>query len=240
MLARGVTIREAETTTAAGAQVAASVLVLDDVRKRWPGSPGAVLAAVDLVLRPGEAVVLTGRNGAGKTTLLRIAASLITPDGGTVRIGGRDPERERRACQRQLGFLAAGSSGLYGRLDAERHLHLWSRLALMPPPQRAPAVAAAIERFALGAFCGRRVDRLSMGQRQRLRLALAFLHGPRLVLLDEPRTSLDDDGAALLAEAVRGLVAGGGAALICAPAAEAAGVTADRVLELRDGALGPA
>jgi ABC-2 type transport system ATP-binding protein len=222
------------------ASVGPSVLDLEEIVKRWQGMPAALLDGVSVCLSPGETVAITGRNGAGKTTLLRIAAGLIVADSGTVRVQGLDPERSRTECQRRLGFLAAGNSGLFARLKVEQHLDYWARLALLPALRRRQAIAATLVRFSLAELCGRRVDRLSMGQRQRLRIALAFLHEPDLVLLDEPRTSLDDEGAELLRHAIRDLTARGGAALLCVPSGEDAGVDLDRVLVVRDGGIYPA
>src|SRR3954470_16140815 len=97
-----------------------ALLELRGIVKRWPGTPAPVLDAVDLAVAPGEVVAVTGRNGAGKTTLLRIAAGLLLPDAGTVRVDGMDPELERAACQARIGYLSAGNSGLYGRLRVEQ------------------------------------------------------------------------------------------------------------------------
>jgi len=191
-------------------------LALRGIVKRWPGAP-PVLEGVDLHLREGSTVAISGRNGAGKTTLLRIAAGLIAPESGTVRLEGFDPERDRTEFQRRIGFLSAGNSGLYARLKAEHHMELWARLALLPRAQRGPAIEAAAAKFELEPLFGRRVDRLAMGQRQRLRLALAFLHRPTIMLLDEPGTSLDEDGLALLGSALESLKARGGAAIVCLP-----------------------
>ncbi len=214
----------------------AAVLTLRGVTKRWPGAP-PVLDGVGLEVAPGTTVAVTGRNGAGKTTLLRIAAGLIAADAGQVEVAGHALERERTAALRRLGFVSAGNVGLYGRLGVEQHLALWSRLALVPRGARAGLIRLAVADFALDGLLGRRVDRLSMGQRQRLRLAGAFLHEPTVVLLDEPRTSLDADGAALVAQAVERVRARGGAAVICAPSAEDCPVRLDRCLRVADGRL---
>lgn len=160
---------------------------------------------------------ISGANGAGKTTLLRIAAGLILPEEGRVTAFGLDPERQRTDFQRRIGFLAAGNTGLYARLKVDNHFDMWARLALMPKREHGPAIARMVERFGLGELRRRRVDRMSMGQRQRLRLALAFLHDPRLVLLDEPATSLDELGIAALQAAIEDLKAAGGAAMVCLP-----------------------
>jgi ABC-2 type transport system ATP-binding protein len=192
-------------------------LELRSIVKTWPDA-GTVLDGVDLLLEPGTALAICGHNGTGKTTLLRIACAMIAPDGGTVRAAGIDPARDRTEFHRRVGLVSAGNTGLYARLKAEHHLDLWARLALVPRAQRRAAVERAVDAFELAPLCGKRVDRLSMGQRQRLRLALGFLHDPEVVLLDEPASSLDDAGLALVADALGSLKARGGAALVCMPA----------------------
>jgi ABC-2 type transport system ATP-binding protein len=86
-------------------------------------------------------------------------------------------------------------------------------------------VAASLRRFGLEEFADRRVDRMSMGQRQRIRLAMAFLHEPRVILLDEPRNSLDDDGYRMLNEQIADAAKRGASILWCSPRGE------DRVIE---------
>jgi ABC-2 type transport system ATP-binding protein len=191
-------------------------LEMRSIVKSWPGA-GTVVDGIDLVLDRGTALAICGHNGTGKTTLLRIACAMIAPDSGTVRAGGVDPERARMQFHRRVGFVSAGNAGLYARLKAEQHLDLAARLALIPRAERGAAVARAVDAFELAPLCGKRVDRLSMGQRQRLRLALGFLHDPDLVLIDEPTSSLDDAGIALLVDALDALKTRGGAALVCMP-----------------------
>src|SRR3954470_20064517 len=100
-------------------------LSLEAIVKRWPGSP-PILEGVDLELQRGAAIAISGPNGSGKTTLLRIASGLIDPDSGVVRVCGRRPDDDRTAFQRDVGFVSAGSTGLYARLKAEHHLDLWA------------------------------------------------------------------------------------------------------------------
>jgi ABC-type multidrug transport system ATPase subunit len=216
---------------------AAAVLALRGVHKRWPGHSRSVLEGVDLALAPGETTHLTGRNGAGKTTLLRIAGGLIRPDAGAVELAGLSPERERRAFQRRVGFLSAGSGGLYARLSARRHLALTTRLCLLASHERASAIEAAIERFSLAGILDRRADRLSTGERQRVRLALAFVHDPDVVLLDEPRSSLDGDGVQLLAAAIARTCERGGSVVWCSPSQDPPAAPCSSAWFLEDGAL---
>lgn len=214
-----------------------AVLELRDILKHWPSQQAPVLDRVTLELERSSVVSISGLNGAGKTTLLRIACGLISAERGSVRACGLDVDRDRTQFQRRIGFLAAGNSGLYARLKVEHHLDLWSRIALMPRRERRSAAAAAIERFDLEPLLGRRVDRLSMGQRQRLRIALAFVHNPMVVLLDEPATSLDEEGIMLLQRALDDLRGRGGAALICLPTGWQQILTIDRSLVLAGGVL---
>jgi ABC-type Na+ transport system ATPase subunit NatA len=208
-------------------------LALRGVVRRW--GKKTVLKGATLTLEPGVVAWLGGENGAGKTTLLRVAVGLIFPHGGTVRLFGLDPDGDRRLYQRRLGYLSAGNGGLYARLTVEQNLELWAGLAMVAPRQRAATIHAAIERFGLEELRARRLDRLSMGQRQRVRVAMVFLHEPDVVLLDEPHTSLDDHGLALLDAALAEVTARGGAALWCSPAGQSLPLRADVRFELQDG-----
>lgn len=186
------------------------------LRKSW--GPRAVLDGLDLGVQAGSLVGVGGANGIGKTTLLRICAGLIRADGGAVALAGLDPRRDRAAYQRRVGFLAAGDRGLYARLTTRQHLELWGRVSLLGRTRLPAAVERISERLALAELAEQRLDRLSMGQRQRVRLAMAFLHEPELVLLDEPLNSLDQRGSGLLLECVAELCGRGGAVVWCAPA----------------------
>ncbi|HST54939.1 MAG TPA: ATP-binding cassette domain-containing protein [Solirubrobacteraceae bacterium] len=201
-----------------------SVIEVRDLYHRWKGPKPPVLDGVDLTLRAGEIAWIGGRNGVGKTTLLRLAAGILLAQRGSVRIGELTPEARGGRYQRQIGFLSAGDRGLQARLRVSQQLDYWARLAYVPRARRAAIVARSLEQFGLGELAGQRVDRMSMGQRQRIRLAMAFLHEPLLLLLDEPRNSLDDDGYALLGEQVEQAAARGAAVLWCSPKGE------DRVL----------
>ena len=199
-----------------------------------------VLDGLELELAAGEVALVEGRNGVGKTTLLRIAAGIITADRGLVSAYGLHPERDARAYRRGLGLLSAGDRGLYARLKVRQNLEFWASVAFVPRAQRGAAIDRVIDRFSLEELAGRRADRLSLGQRQRVRLAMAFLHGPRLVLLDEPTTSLDESGVASVSAALADLTERGGAALWCAPSGPRSTLPADRRYVLDRGALEPA
>jgi ABC-2 type transport system ATP-binding protein len=210
-------------------------LELRGIRKSWGGQ--TVLDGVDLTIDRGTAIHLSGRNGTGKTTLLRIAVGLIHADAGSAELDGLDPVRDRRAYQSRLGFLSAGDRGLYARVSVRDHLRLWARLALLPRGRTGEVIDRALDAFELRELAGRRVERLSMGQRQRVRLAGVFLHEPSIVLLDEPRTSLDSDGIGLLTALLADFRIGGGAVVWCSPTGERAELDFDVAYTLEGGRL---
>lgn len=198
----------------------AAPLMLEGVTKRWQKDRPPVLDDVSLMLEPGTITWVGGRNGVGKTTMLRIAAGLIEADRGRAAIWGVTAQEHRARYQQLVSFLPAGDRGLYARLTVRRHLEFWARISMLPHDQVSQRVREAIQTFQLQDLADRRVDRMSMGQRQRLRIAMTFLPRPEVVLLDEPLTSLDDEGAALLESAVREVLDRDGAALWCSPSGE--------------------
>jgi ABC-2 type transport system ATP-binding protein len=215
-------------------------LALRGVCKRWGKDQQPVLEEVDLTLDLGTLTWIGGRNGAGKTTLLRIAAGLIEPDRGRASVYGNTPARNRARYQRRVSLLPAGDRGLYARLTVRRQIEFWARIAMVPPQRVKRAVEAAIVAFELEELADRRVDRLSMGQRQRLRISMTFLAEHDVVLLDEPLTSLDDEGAATLDRAIEAMLDRGGAVLWCSPSGENMDRDFDQRWLLEHGRLMPA
>jgi ABC-type multidrug transport system ATPase subunit len=192
---------------------------LYDVHKRWRKDM-PLIDGINLTIEPGEVVWLGGANGAGKTTLLRIVAGLIDPTHGEIRAFGLHPFRERRQYHRRVAFLSAGNTGIYARLSVRGQLDCWARVAFVPREDRARIVDETLERFGLAALARQRSDRLSMGQRQRLRIAMTFIGKPDVVLLDEPRNSLDAEGAATLHAAIAEVAERGGGVLWVSPTGE--------------------
>ena len=144
------------------------------------------LRPLDLDVASGSFLVVTGANGSGKTTLLRLLAGLAAPSRGTLEV---EVDRGR------LGYL--GHEALvYRELTALENLDLYGRLYRVP--ERRERIGMLLERFGLWEARGERASALSRGMLQRLALCRALLHDPDLLVLDEPFTALDVQGAALL------------------------------------------
>lgn len=152
--------------------------------------PHLALDGLDLAIPHGSRYGLLGANGAGKTTFLRVALGLLLPSRGRVRLNGRCPVREARAVQREVGFVSE-SCRLYPELRVTGHLRFAGGARGLRGAALAQAVERVVERFSLGGVERRLVGHLSRGYQQRVALALAFLHDPSLVILDEPTAGLD-------------------------------------------------
>jgi len=152
-----------------------------------------VLDGLSFDLERGGFLVVTGPNGAGKTTLLRMCAGLAIPSRGTLEV---EPDRS------QIGFL--GHEPLvYRELTALENLDLYGRLYRVP--ERRERIGMLLERFGLWEARRERASALSRGQLQRLALCRTVLHKPELLILDEPFSGLDDEGAALLDRELAGM-----------------------------------
>jgi ABC-2 type transport system ATP-binding protein len=148
------------------------------------------LSDVSFTTRAGEVLGLLGENGAGKTTLLRILAGVLFPTSGTARLHGHDVVRSARKARAEVGYLPE-QVPLDLELRVGEYLRLRAELKGVPLPQK--AVAAVLDEVGLGSpGDGRRlIGELSKGLRQRVGLADAILHRPKVLLLDEPTDGLD-------------------------------------------------
>lgn len=201
---------------------------------------GAVRALhdVDLVVRPGECMVLVGESGSGKTTLLRLFNRTVAPDGGEVRVQGRSLEgRDPVELRRSIGYVQQ-EGGLLPHWTVLRNVSMvpWLR----GDPNARQRGREALERVGLPVetFGGRWPRELSGGQRQRVAIARALAHEPAVVLLDEPFGALDAITRSELQESFRDLVVETGVtALLVTHDLHEAMVLADRIAVLREGRI---
>ena len=193
------------------------------------------LNRVSFTCAAGEIVALLGPNGAGKSTLLSVAATLLAPSSGLVRYG--DTESQTGAALRQRIGLLGHDLYLYPELSAEENLTFFGRLYGLDGIRR--RVDAALEHAGLAHRQADPISSFSRGMRQRLALERALLHGPRLVLLDEPFTGLDDAAAGGLRRRLQQLRDGGHIVLLTTHDLEIIEPIVDRVLLLKNGRLAP-
>jgi heme exporter protein A len=165
---------------------------------------------VDLTLRRGDCLALFGPNGAGKTTLLRLLAGLLKPSGGTARVAGV-PLLGDPAARRLVGIISHQSM-LYDALTARENVEFSARLYGVPDARA--AAEAALDRMRVLDRASAPVRALSRGLQQRVSIARAIVHRPRVVLLDEPYTGLDEVGAAALTAALEELKSQGAALVL--------------------------
>lgn len=166
------------------------------------------LVAVSAGFVEGEATAVLGANGSGKSTLLALVGTLSRPTSGTVSHGALGASSA--LVRRTLGWVGHASL-CYPDLTGAENLTLAAELHGCSP---AVALREAAERFELGGFMNRPFREYSRGQRQRVSLARALVHRPRLLLLDEPTTGLDKAGVRRLVEVVRGEVARGATVVV--------------------------
>ena len=168
------------------------------------------LAGVDLDVAPGEIVGLLGPNGAGKTTMVSIVAGLRRADGGSVTVNGIDALAKPAEARRCIG-LAPQELGIYPLLTVRDNLLVFAELADLRGRTRDQRIDEIAEALELTEFMDRPARHLSGGEKRRLHTALALVHRPPLLLLDEPTTGVDVRTRARVLDVVRGLAEAGSA-----------------------------
>ncbi|MET9907322.1 ABC transporter ATP-binding protein [Streptomyces sp. NPDC006476] len=184
---------------------------------------------LDLAVAPGETVALLGRNGAGKSTAISLLLGLIEPDEGTVRLFGAHPERAVR--DGRVGAMLQEARAV-PRVTVRELVTFVAGRYPAPMP-----VARALELAGIAELAGRRVDRLSGGQVQRVRFALALAGSPALLVLDEPTSALDVEARQAFWTSMRGYARRGHTVLFSTHHLQEADTYADRILVIDRGRI---
>ena len=166
--------------------------------------------AVDRVsfkIERGEIFGFLGSNGCGKTTTMKMLTGLLPPSEGVAKLFGKAVDAGDLETRKQVGYMSQSFS-LYGELTVRANLDLHARLFHLPDDRRGPRIAELMQRFRLEAYADKAAAELPLGIRQRLSLAVAVVHAPKLLILDEPTSGVDpvarDEFWALLVELSRG------------------------------------
>lgn len=184
------------------------MLEVIDLSKVYPGGRG--IRGLSLAVRPGEAVALLGPNGAGKTTALRAMAGWVRPDSGEARWNGISVEGRPELARLHMGLMI-GEPAPYSYLTGYQYLKLCHRLY---PGVDEARIQRMLELTGMAPHQGLKIKQYSTGMKQRIELASALLHRPKLLLLDEPFSGMDIEGRRMMTGMLRRLMTETGMSLI--------------------------
>jgi len=212
------------------------VLTASHLRKTYREKKEDLLAVKDVSLQvaAGEVLAFLGPNGAGKTTSIKMIAGLILPDAGSVKILEQDPHLNPKAL-RLLGAVLEGNRNVYWRLTCQENLEYFGVLRGLRPKQARLRSQELLERFSLTHKRDRVVQSLSRGMQQKLAIAVALMHQPPLLLLDEPTLGLDVEATEDVKRLVREIAAEGCAIVLTTHQLAIAEELSDRVAIINNG-----
>jgi ABC-2 type transport system ATP-binding protein len=191
---------------------------------------------LDLAVRAGEFYTLVGPNGAGKTTTLRMVAGLLRPDAGLIRVGGIDARADPVAAKRIMAWIS-DEPMIYEKLTPREYLEFVAGLWGVDPPVAAARSAELLDWLGLAPHADERCEGFSKGMRQKVALAGALVHEPRVIILDEPLTGLDAGSARQVKNVLRDRTRAGGTVIMTTHILEVAERMADRIGIIAHGRL---
>ncbi len=190
-----------------------------------------------LTIPRGELFALLGPNGAGKTTTIRMLVGLLQPDSGCVRVCGIDCSRKPREASSHLGYVP-DEPYLYEKLSGRELLEFTAEMHGLDKAATRDRIARESQRFELGDFLDHLTETYSHGMRQRLVFAIALLHDPQVLVVDEPRVGLDPRSARVVKDLLRAEAEAGKTVLMSTHTLAVAEEIADRIGILNRGQLG--
>jgi ABC-2 type transport system ATP-binding protein len=191
---------------------------------------------LDLTIRTGEFYSLLGPNGAGKTTTLRMVAGLLPPDEGEIHICGIDARRDPVEAKRIVAWVS-DEPMIYDKLTPYEYLEFVAGLWSLDPEVAETRAQELMDWLGLAAHAHERCESFSKGMRQKVALAGALVHGPRVIILDEPLTGLDAGSARQVKRVLRERVATGDTVIMTTHILEVAERMADRIGVIAGGRL---
>ncbi len=214
------------------------LLQVENLQKayRFQGKISYAVQDVSLGIEANQVLAFLGPNGAGKTTTIKMIAGLVLPDRGAVRIAGRDPHREAQA-RRLIGAVLEGNRNLYWRLTPAENLEYFGVLRGLTRRVARQRSRLLLERFELGHKAQTMVQKLSRGMQQKVAIAVALIHQPPLLLLDEPTLGLDVEATQTVKRLVREIAGEGRAVLLTTHQLDIAEELSDRVAIINNGQI---
>ena len=209
-----------------------TVLTLKNATRLFSG--GAGVNKANLTIKQGEIVALVGLNGAGKTTLMKLALGMLRPTSGTIQIVGQpvNPHTSSNVWA-QVGYFV-DAPFVYPELTVAQNLDTMRSLQGVADTD---SIERAITEFNLRQYADQKARTLSLGNRQRVGLAMSFLHAPRLIILDEPTNSLDPSGVIALRQLLRQRADEGAAILVSSHHLDEVARIADRIVMMEQGRI---
>jgi ABC-2 type transport system ATP-binding protein len=239
-MARASPLTSSQSTDLAGAGFDSGATVSDwaidvsGISKRF----GATLAVRELTLQiaPGELFAFLGPNGAGKTTTIKIISGLIHPDAGHVRVCGHTMGNNGLAAKAQMAYVP-DLPFLYEKLTGREFLYFVAEMYRLSRAQRDQAMEPLVQRLQLDSFLDHLTESYSHGMKQRVVLAAALLHDPKVLVIDEPMVGLDPRTVRVVKDLLLELTRRGGTVFMSTHTLEVAEAVADRIGIIRRGRL---
>ncbi|MBP5209359.1 MAG: ABC transporter ATP-binding protein [Clostridia bacterium] len=210
------------------------MLLIKDFSKKY-GDKVAV-DRLTLHIAPGEIYGFIGHNGAGKTTTLKACAGILGFEEGEIEIDGKSIKSEPLACKEIMAYIP-DDPALYPFLSGIKYLRFVADVYRVPAAQREERISALAERFSLTGDLAQPISAYSHGMKQKLAVIAAWLHAPRLILMDEPFVGLDPLASHLLKQMMREHCEAGGAIFFSTHVLEVAEKLCDKVAIIKEGKL---
>ena len=191
---------------------------------------------LSLHIRPGEICGFIGHNGAGKTTTLRSVVGILQFDAGEITIGGKSIKTDPLACKQELAYIP-DNPDLYEFMTGIRYLQFIADIFAVPAQERQERIRELAGRFELTDDLAQPIAAYSHGMKQKLAIIAAWLHHPRLIVMDEPFVGLDPKASHLLKGMMRELCDQGGAIFFSTHVLEVAEKLCDKVAIIKEGRL---
>lgn len=211
------------------------MLNIEHLTKHYKGSKKGI-TDLSLHIMPGDLYAFIGHNGAGKTTTLKCVAGIQDFDTGSIRICGTDIRKNPVLCKRQIAYIP-DNPDIYEYLTGIQYLNFTADIFGVGARERAERIKRYGDLFEITASLGDLISAYSHGMKQKLVLISAFVHEPKLLLLDEPFVGLDPEGAVILKGLMRGICEQGGAIFFSTHVLDVAEKLCNKVAMVKNGSL---